>query len=254
MSEEEIKEESVEPIIAERVIPEETPEEKKKRLGRERMAKARAGRGKKKPVILSEVPVEANGTAPAIHIDHRSKGERIQFFTEHDIDSNGHIKNAYPTYYNSKQRDDIEYEISMLEAGIKGGHYNSASEGIAREKLKKAKEALDKMNEVRPLFEKEKDSIAALTRDAGQRISESMFSREEEKRGLTDAHELARRWTDPCIPVSDQIAEVATRHGMVVKDKKMNQVDLTRLWQMGQEALGENRDAEYLRRDMRYGR
>ena len=117
------------------------------------------------------------------------------------------------------------------------------------QKLERAKKKLYDLEQVRPDFEKQKDAIAKMTRLAGSVIGDVMPSRDDETRGLADAHEVARAWTELCIKVPDEVAQVAIQNGKrVSKDGKMNLVELTQIWQMGREALGETRNAEVLRR------
>jgi hypothetical protein len=174
----------------------------------------------------------------------------IMFFTEADLDPKGRIKHQYPVYFNRKQKDDIQEEIRRLKTGIDKKLFPDGVMGEAREKLRKAEDALERMETMRPDFEKHKDRIAKLRDELGTGISDSLFTRDEMKKGLADAHEEARRMSEPVITLSPSAAGVAVQNGIrITGDRKVSRTDATRLWQMSREALGEMRDVEVLRRD-----
>ena len=230
-------------------------QERKRNANRERMAKARAARKIRRIVrkdAVSSATVKTATPSVAAKIDNRVPADKIMFFTKHDLDAQGRIKNAYPTHYNKKQADDLREEIRMYENGLEKGYFDKARYGEVTSKLKQAKEVLDQIEASRPNFEKQKDSIAKIVKDAGELIRDAMYRRDEDRKGLVDPHEVARRWSTPCIKVSDEIATVALNNGKkVTKDGKMNLVELTQLWQYGRDAVDEglSRDAETLRRD-----
>jgi hypothetical protein len=188
--------------------------------------------------------------APAIKVNPGSDSPII-FFTESDIDPvTKKIKNTYPTYFNRKQRDDLEEEIRKMEKGLSNNYYHPGDVPGVKENLKKAKNSLEKIHEHAPVFEKRKDDIYRMTKDLGGVIGDSMFTRSDMMKGLADAHEEARRMSEPVIEVNPVMAGIAVANGMLVSgDRKMTRNDAIRLWQLGRKSLGEMCDAETLRRD-----
>ena len=231
--------------MEEQIVQEISPEEIKKQKNRERMAKARAAR-KPKPEKIS---------APAIHIDKRAKEEKVVFFTESDMGRNKEtgeqfIKHQHPTWYGRKQKEDLKEEIRMLEKGIENKYFKPEDMGAMKEKLKKAQKLMDTIDETKPAFEKEKDTIKKVRDEAEAALAPTMYKRSDEKKGLVDAHELAELWSQPKIEVSNLVAQIARQNGIeVTNDRKMNQTNLTRVWQFARAALGESRNAEILRKD-----
>ncbi len=192
--------------------------------------------------------VEAEAISESIK-ESQVDDETIQFFTEMDIDSKGRIKHTYPIYFERLQEQDIREEIRRTETGLENKYYSGAGIGEARERLKKAKDSLDKLLEIRPKFDKQKDSINRLTKELATVITPSMYRRKDVSKGLVDAHQEARKMVEPVITLTPWAQKVAITNGIRVKDGKVSRDDASRLWQMGREALGEERNIEILRRD-----
>lgn len=174
--------------------------------------------------------------------------DSIQFFTEMDINSKGKIKNTYPVYFERLQEQDIKEEIKRIETGIENKYYTGATIGEARERLKKAQDSLDRMQEIRPKFEKQKDAISKLSRELADAITPAMYRRKDIEKNLVDAHEEAKRMTEPVISLTPFSAKVAADNGIRVTGGKVSRDDATRLWQISREALGESRNVELLRK------
>jgi len=195
-------------------------------------------------MATKEVPDKAD----AVTAVENEEGS-IQFFTEMDLDPKGRIKNTYPVYFERNQEQDIKEEIRRIETGIENRYYTGATMGEAMERLKKAKESLDRIQAIRPQFEKQKDSISKFVKELATEISPAMYRRKELAKNLVDAHEEAKKMVEPVIRLTPWSAKVAHDNGIRVTDGKISRDDATRLWQMGREALGESRNVEFLRRD-----
>jgi hypothetical protein len=251
---------SEQPIQEGEIITETDLGEQKKQQARERMAKAREARNKRvkpKPKVKLSPSIKLGDPiprpvpeAPVIKVD-KSSDEPIVFFTEADIDPNTKkIKNTYPTYFNRKQRDDLEEEIRKMEKGLANNYYQQGDIGKVRDTLAKARASLDKIQEYAPVFEKQKDRIHEMNKDLEERIRPSMFTRSDMMKGLADAHEEARRMSEPIIELSPEMAGTALANGMNVHPgNRVSRDTAIRLWQFGRKALGEMTDAESLRRD-----
>jgi hypothetical protein len=146
-------------------------------------------------------------------------------------------------------RDDLEEEIRRLETGLDNNYFPKERIGEVREQLKKAKEAHEKALSINPHFEKNRDTISKMVDELGDNIGRSMFSRSEMMKGLADAHEEARRITEPVIELSPRVAGIARENGITLHGRKVTRTDAVRLWQLGRYALGETKNAEVLRRD-----
>ena len=216
---------------------------------KERMAKARAE--KKSKVHIEEVKPTITA-APAVHVKQE---EKVVFFTETDYGRKREtgekfIKHQYPRWYGRKEKEDIAEEIRMLEKGIENKYFPAGEIGAVRERLKRAKTVMDDIDQQMPSFEKQKDTLAKLRTEAGESLAPTMYKRNEETKGLVDAHDLSELWSQNKIEVTPLVADVARQNGIeVTKDRKMNQVNLSRLWQLASAALGESRNPEVLRRD-----
>lgn len=177
----------------------------------------------------------------------------VKFFTEDDMgrDKNGNlfIKNAYPTHMSRKQVDDLEEEIRMTEYGLENNHFPPDRIGEAKERLVRNRKALDRMRELEPSFKANEDAIVGAERELSEQISGSMFTYTDMMKGTADPHEIARRATEPVIPVSGPVAQMALANGIRVDSRgRITGTDATRLWQMCRTARGETRNPEVLRR------
>ena len=222
--------------------------ELKTKAARERMAKARAARGKN-PKVTSPVRDYIPPVAPTVKVE-KASDEPIMFFTESDIDPvTKKIKNTYPTYFNRKQKEDLEEEIRKMEKGLDNKYYQADDIGRVRETLSRAKKSLETLQEQAPSMEKNKDRIYNMTKELGEKIAPAMFSRSDMMKGTADAHEEARRMSEPTIELSPELVGTALANGMKVHGRMVTRDDAVRLWQFGKRTLGELSDAEILRRD-----
>jgi len=194
--------------------------------------------------------------APTLQIKP-SEEETVTFFTEMDlgIDKNGktYVKNAYPLHYNEKVRQDLVNEIDRLETAEKDATINpslSGHLGPIKEQLAKARNTLDKMDEVKEKIRINKDTVNKVRNSLGEKIRESMPKLSAMMNRTADAHDEAMKMTTPCIELTPQEAGIAKRNGIRVgSDRKVSRTEATMLWQYCGNALGETRDAETLRRD-----
>jgi len=194
--------------------------------------------------------------APVLQIKP-STDETVTFFTEMDlgIDKEGktYVKNAYPLHYNDKVRQDLVNEIDRLETAEKDAMINpnlSGHLGQIKEQLTKARNTLDKMEEVKDKIRVNKDTVSKVRNSLGEKIRESMPKLSAMMNRTADAHDEAMKMTMPCIELTPQEAGIAKRNGIKVSsDRKVSRTQATMLWQYCGNALGETRDAETLRRD-----
>ena len=100
---------------------------------------------------------------------------------------------------------------------------------------------------------KEKDELGRLYEDMQQKISDSMYSRTDMKKGLVDVHEEARRMSEPIIPVDVKHRKFMVNHGIIPKKGKITRNEASRAYKMSGRVLDANTNTEALRRDYKTG-
>lgn len=191
---------------------------------------------------------ETIGSAPAVHI--KSGVEDVEFFGNVDINKHGRRGSEMPAWYFRSQKDDIENNLAMSEASIQRGEISEDRKPQMLADIRRMREKLDAINESQPQYDsKKQDAIAKMTDTLGKKISESMYTRSDMMRGVADAHEEARRMSEPCIKLEGDEYLLAKKAGCrVSSDGKVSRIDAERVWKMGRRALGENSNSEVLRR------
>ena len=187
--------------------------------------------------------------SPAINVK-KSAGEEINFFGKPDINKHGNIGSHMPAWYHNSQKDELEINISRSESAIARGEVEVDQRPRHQEELRQMKDKLERINEYTPkLVGPQEDFINKINISLGQKISMSMFTRNEMNKGLVDAHEEARRMADPCIKLDkDEMIAASRCNFRVDKSGMVSRTDAERLWKMGRRALGENSNTEILRR------
>jgi len=173
----------------------------------------------------------------------------MKFFGKADRDKDGKIKSDYPAWYNEQHVDDLKESIDQQERALENDAVPSDRRSQFRERLKREKERLDDIEGSRPQFnDKEKDEICNLRKDLGIRISVAMYKTSDMQRGLANAHEEAKRMTEPCIKItSERENEVAEACGIKVKDGKVTRTEAEKMWKIISKGLGEISNTESLR-------
>lgn len=182
----------------------------------------------------------------------------IQFFGEadHSYGERGakKISSTYPGWYFDVHRENLKEDIAMTENSLNMDLIPKTEVNVTREKLAQKKKRLKEIEASKPkLSGPDKDRYMKLKDKLGEKISESMFTRDEMKKGLADAHEEARRMTEPCIRVDSNEAEMLsgmnvslTRDGTAFKVSR-NQA--SKAWKMLRKLSDESPNVESLRRD-----
>ena len=81
-------------------------------------------------------------------------------------------------------------------------------------------------------------------------IRDSMFSRKDMEKGLADAHEEARRMSQPCIELKDDLITFAKNCDVVVNNTgKVSRKGAEKMWKIASRLLGELSNTESLRKD-----
>ena len=175
----------------------------------------------------------------------------IEFFSEVDLSPTGKLSSEYPAWYNQQIVEDLENQVRVEEHYLQSGSIPKDAEPEARENLKKKKARLDQILKSKPkLSDADKDKLAKVREELGERISEAMFTRGETQRGLADPHEEARRMTHRSLSLSPTQAGIAKQCGIPIgSDRKVSRTQMEKVWKITSKALGERANTEALRRD-----
>ena len=169
----------------------------------------------------------------------------------------GKIASEYPAWYHDVRIDNLEQEIAENERKM-------APEYVGLEESEKAKlrattAQLKQMHTAiiasKPnLSAKDKDELAATYQYLSEQISDSMYSRSEMNKGLANAHEEARRMKKPIIS-ADKFVMAARKMGIEIPkgQKKISRDQATKVWKICGKLLGEETNAESLRKDYKHG-
>jgi hypothetical protein len=83
----------------------------------------------------------------------------------------------------------------------------------------------------------------------GMKISDAMFKRSEMERGVADAHEEARRMSEPVLKLEDkELIFVRACEGKIEANGKVSRTTAERCWKIISRLLGENSNTEVLRK------
>jgi hypothetical protein len=173
----------------------------------------------------------------------------FQFFSESDFNKHGSVGNFMPSYLNPSLVDELKREISEEEMAINRQDLSPERRVILSNSVEKKKERLENITSNVP--ELDKDKINKASKELGKMISDAMFSRYDMRTGIADAHEEARRMSEPCIPVNGEIANILQGCNIRVdKDNpKVTRTQLEKAWKIVNRYLGENSNTERLRRE-----
>jgi len=174
-----------------------------------------------------------------------------KIFGDVDKTEKGKIKSQYPAWYYDQQIEDMKESIRQREYQLDNDLVMQTEKGIQRERLRQEKERLDQIEASRPkLSPTETEEFAKIRKEMGTEIRDQMFTRSEMDRGLADAHEEARRMTEPIIKIkNEKEAKLAEECGVKVsKDGKVSRKDAEKMWKIVSKSLGEMSNVEGLRR------
>lgn len=174
----------------------------------------------------------------------------VSFFGEVDLNRKGEVGSFFPAWSYTQLIEDLKERIGEKERAIKSGALEAEVLVRTKDELANLKERCNAILESRPKIDN--DKLNSVANSVGEKISEAMFTRDEREKGLADAHEELRRWTEPCIKLEGEEALMAL--GANVKGvKKGNSYMVTRtgaekLWKIVRKALGESANTAMLRR------
>ncbi len=215
-----------------------TVEKKKRVLTKEHIDKMQAARKKgKEPVKGPEIIISPS---------------KMKFFGQADRTKDGQIKSDYPAWYQGQHLEDLRESIKQQERSLEEGSVPPERKGQYRERLNQEKERLEQIESSKPKFSGiEKDVAYKFREEIGKKISDAHYGRSHVEKGLVNAHEEARRMTEPCIEVKGQAeAEILRECGAkITEGGKVTRTEAEKAWKIVGRALGEDMtNVEVLRR------
>lgn len=178
----------------------------------------------------------------------------IKWFAEVDINSRtGKPSADYPGWYFEQRLAEQEDEIRSLENALEMDLYKGQKKKEAVIRLSAMKKRHDEILESKPnLRGADKDRIAKVANDLGERIKASMPSYSDMQRGATgpvDIEQEARRMVLPCIEVkSKEEADLFKQRGINIVNGKVSRNQAITAWKIMSKSIGADTcDAESLR-------
>jgi hypothetical protein len=180
----------------------------------------------------------------------------VRFFSETDLrkDDKGNITGRncdYPRWYFPKIVQDLKEEIRQKKFAIDSGKYPQGRLAEAKEGLSNAEKRLTQMQDSLPDYSANKDVLAKMSSELGEKIKETMSSRSEQKKGLADPHREVTIDTTPCIDISSspELRRLADVNGVSHTKGKVTGCDAGKMWQWCRRAINEPSNLEWLRKD-----
>lgn len=178
----------------------------------------------------------------------KAESKGIEFFGEVDK-KNGKMSSAYPAWYHTNKVEELALEVDDLKRKLDSGFF----EGSQRMNIKADYDAkyakLQSIMSCSPtLSGPEKDAIAEVRKTLETEIQGAMFTRSEMMHGLADAHEEARRMTQPSISAYG-LTDFCRKNGIEPVKGKISRNQAVKLWKICGKAIGEATNVESLRKD-----
>jgi len=163
------------------------------------------------------------------------------------------ITSTYPAFYFSTQLDELIEETEKQERVLRKGLVPPSEVPYVTADIEKNKKRIQEIEQNYPrLNDKERDEVWGVYKDLAKDISDSMFTRTEMKQGFADAHEEARRMSEPLIPIKGK-EKFFHNMGIKATGGKISRNDASRAYKIIGKVLGENTNVEKLRKDQNTG-
>ncbi len=174
----------------------------------------------------------------------------FQVFGSADLNAKGEVKSTYPSWYFDHLKDEVKNDIDRMETQLKYDRIPKTEVGITQERLAQKKLKLRELDaSALELRGKMKDRVATVYKDLGEKIRDTLFSRDEMRKGLADAHEEMKRMTEPCIQVTGDAANFLRACNVKVVKGRVSRDGAAKGWKIAGKALEEHSNIERLRRD-----
>lgn len=225
----------------------ETASERMRKYWAEKKAKKKADVEEALAIPLSEVVAET----PIVNV---KTADGIKWFGEVDLNpKTGKPSADYPGWYFDKRCEEMQDDIRSLESAIDLDLYRGSKKKEAQIRLDAMKKRYDSIVSSRPnLSGKDKDRVAKVAQDLGDRIAATMPNYSDMQRGATgrvDIEEEARRMVFPCIEVkTPEEADYFKQRGIPLVKGKVSRNDAIGAWKTMSKCLeADSCDAEILR-------
>jgi len=175
-----------------------------------------------------------------------SENEAIQFFGKIDKGS------TYPAWSLPAAIDEMEEEISLKERQLERGQIKPERIPMVKAQIEAKKDRLRNILESKPkLNPGQATYLEKLCKDLGEEIGRSMFTRSDMEKGTADAHEEAKRMSEPCISVPRELAAQfgIAQAGGSGQNMLVSRDNASRIWQTGRRYFGRPSNIEELRKD-----
>jgi predicted phage tail protein len=174
----------------------------------------------------------------------------FQIFGSVDLNDKGKVQSTYPSWYFDHLKDDLQNEVDRMESQLKFDKIPRSEIAITKERLAQKRDKLLNLdNAALTLRGRQKDKVAKVYDELGVQIKETMFSRNDMKKGLADAREEMKRMTEPCIQLSGDALKLAQACNVKMTKGKVSRDGAAKTWKIIAKALGERSNIEGLRRD-----
>ena len=165
----------------------------------------------------------------------------------------GAITSEYPAFYFHTQYEELKEETEKQERQIELGLVPASELPYAKAEVERNIKRLEDIVKANPnLTGPQKDAIHDVYKDLAAQISDSMYTRTDMKKGLVDAHEEARRMSQPIISIKGK-EKFFHNMGIKATGGKISRNQASKAYKIIGKVLGENTNTEHLRRDRKTG-
>ena len=235
------------------------PEKKKRVLSPEALAAMKEGRirglaarrGKK---AKEKEPLEPrHSEKPPFSPEVAVMKKDLKFFGEGDRitdgPNRGQISSEYPAWMFKAQIDELKENIVRMESRVARGIVPATELHVATKAIHREKEKLDRINQAESEVKGHEDVMNRCQKEVGELVKDAMYTRTDGEKGLADPHEVADRWSKPCIALPLEARALAGKANIpMTSDGKVTQIGAEKLWKLCRGALGESTNTEILRR------
>jgi hypothetical protein len=177
----------------------------------------------------------------------KKDNRKIQFFGEVDLNDQGGIKSDMPAWYLERHIEYMEEDIRRKETAIRNRTIESDQVPMFQEEIKQEKARLKEIVDSKPnLNDAQRDRCYRAYESLQKQIKDSMPTRKQAKDGLVDPYNEMKRLKQKHISIDTQLASAL---GVKPVHGKINGDEANKCFQILGKALGEETNAESLRRD-----
>lgn len=173
-------------------------------------------------------------------------------FTKSDLTHDGRRGSEYPAWYFTENIEELKDEAQRKESALANGYISDEDRPRVRQEVARINGRIDEIEGTTPrLSDADRDNLAKARKKLGEQISALMFKSSDVARGLADAHEEAKRMSEPCVIVGDDANTLAVVKACGVESispsGKISRTAAEKVWQIASKFLGETTYTESLR-------